>query len=289
MEDSDILRLIAHIKSEFAKFGKEMSRIRNNDLEDWDLFVNPYQQLKSSVEQLHNDLVALQLDPTAEKIDNPTDSASYKRFETDWKDLMARYNRGIGLAMSLKIMTPILAESFVNFVIFILCRPDIKKNPRLFDSVVRANIDVRIQSLHINCIGFKQPVEWSSPPCKAYNSVVNQRNDVLHGNISPEKLKIGEIFFKGKIPVFKEYQTLWQHSIGVSLDASGFFSVQDELRVVNEFIEYVLGCMKSAYMENVKFMSERRDLGLNKENGRIGVLLPDSVADFAVSLEPKEG
>lgn len=287
VEKNDIIKLIAHIKGDFANFGREMSQMRNNDLEDWDLFVNPYQQLRSSVEQLHNDLAALQLDPSKEKIDNPTDSASLKRFETDWKDLMARYNRGVGLAMSLKIMTPILAESFVNFIIFILCRPDIKKNTRLFDSVVRANIDVRIQSLHINCIGFKQPVDWTSEPCKAYNSIVNQRNDILHGNISPEKLKIGEIYFKEKVPIFKEYQTLWQHSIGVSLDASGFFSVQEEISVVNKFIEYVMSCLESACKENVEFMSERRDLGLNKQNGRIGVLLPDSIADFGFHLVSK--
>ena len=288
VEKKDVTKLITHIKGGFAAFGKKMSQIRSNDLEDWNIFVNPYQQLKSSVEQLHSDLVALQLDPSAEKVDNPTESSSLKRFETDWKELMTRYNRGVGLAMSLKVMTPILAESFVNFVIFILCRPDIKKSSRWFNSVVRANMDVRVQSLHINCIGFKQPVDWASEPCKAYNSIVNRRNDILHGNISPEKLKIGEIYFKGKVPIFKEYQTLWQHSIGVSLDASGFFSVQEELGVVTKFMEYVMGCLENTYKENVEFMSKRRDLGLNKKNGRIGVLLPDSIADFGVNFVSKE-
>ncbi|MEJ2657250.1 MAG: hypothetical protein P8012_08625 [Desulfobacterales bacterium] len=284
IKKSDIANLVDHIKSEFSKFGKEMSQIRKNDLEDWDLFANPYQQLKSSISQLSSDLSSLKLNPSEEKIDNPTDSATLKRLETDWSNLMVRYNRGIGLAMSLSIMTPILAESFVNFIIFILCRPDIKNNKRLFESFVRSNIDVRIQSLHINCIGFDRPVDWQSEACREYNSIINKRNDMLHGNISPDKLKMGEIYFKGNIPIFKKYQTLWQHSIGASLDSSGFFAVNKELDAVNKFVEYVLSCLNKKYRESIEFMSERRDLGLNKENGRIGVLLPDSIADFGINF-----
>lgn len=284
----DLNELIIHIKSEFPKFGKEMGLVRK-DLEDWDLFVNPYQQLKSSVDQLHSDLVSLQLDPSMEKIDNPTDPASFKQFQTDWGDLMQRYNRGVGLAMALQIMAPILAESFVNFVIFILCRPDIKKNKRVFESVVKANIDVRVQSLHVNCIGFNNAVDWASPPCREYNSIVNKRNDLLHGNISTEKMKIGEVFFKGRVPIFKEYKTLWQHSIGVSLEASGFFSIQREIEIVREFIAYVTSCLEETYKENLEFMSERRDLGFNKGDARIGVLLPDSIADFGVNFAAEEG
>ena len=133
--------------------------------------------------------------------------------------LMERYNKGIGLAISLRIMLPILAESFVNLVIFILCRPDIRNNKRLFDSYFKENIDVRIQSLHIKCSGFATPIDWNSEQCKKYNSIINQRNDLLHGNIAVEKLKFSEIFFNGKVPVFKQYETMWQQSVGVSINS----------------------------------------------------------------------
>lgn len=282
-KDTD--NLINHIKQDFANFGREMSKIRTEELEAWDIFVNPYQQLRSSIDQLKADLDGLGLDPSQEKLDNPMDSATFKKFETNWNELMEKYNRGVGLAMSLNIMIPILAESFINFVIFVLCRPDIKKNQRLFSSFVKSNIDVRVQSLHINCIGFTKAVDWGSDQCKTYNSVVNKRNDLLHGNISLAKLKISEIYFNKKIPVFKEYRSLWQHSIGTSLDSSGFSSVHDELNVVKDFIKYVLSCMSDEYQENVEFMSERRDLGFNHDNGRIGVLLPDHIADFGFNIE----
>ncbi|MCK4816691.1 hypothetical protein KA005_13050 [bacterium] len=289
VSDTDKDDLINHIKKDFVSFGKEMSKIRADKLEDWDVFVNPYQQLRSSVNQLKNDLDGLGLEPSQEKLDNPTDSATFKKFETNWNDLMVKYNRGIGLAMSLNIMIPVLAESFVNFVIFVLCRPDIKKNQRLFSSFVRSNIDVRVQSLHINCIGFDKPVDWGSDECKAYNSIVNKRNDLLHGNITLDKLKISEVFFNKNIPVFKEYRSLWQHSIGTSLDVSGFATINAELNTINEFIQYVLSCMSSTYKENVEFMSERRDLGVNKGNSRIGVLLPDHIADFGINTGPNKG
>jgi hypothetical protein len=55
--------------------------------------------------------------------------------------------------MALRFMVPVLAESFINLLVFMLCRPDIKSNPRLYENFVRSNIDVKIQSLHITALG----------------------------------------------------------------------------------------------------------------------------------------
>lgn len=277
-------QFINHIKNDFSSYGREMSEIRREKLENWDIFVNPYKQIRNAIDQLKSDLDDLSLDPTSEKLENPSGPAEFMAFGEKWKAIMEKYNRGIGLSLGLRIMTPILAESFVNLIIFVLCRPDIKKNSRLFDSFVRSNIDIRIQSLHINCLGFATPVNWESDECKAYNNIVNSRNDLLHGNVSISRLKFSEIFFNGKVPVFKKYETLWQHSIGVGIESSGLESLDGEINIVTDFIDYIVSCVDPSLREQLMMIMDKRDLGLNKENGKIGVLLPDHVVDFGVSL-----
>ncbi|WP_157302221.1 hypothetical protein [Thauera phenylacetica] len=196
---------IAEVKNDLVNHGKEMSRIRKEVLEDWELFVNPYKNLRESILRLKEELDFLQLDPSKEALTNPASIDDFQRFNDEFSSLTKRYDRGMGLAMALRMMIPVLAESFLNLLFFILCRPDIKSNPRLYDTAVRANIDVKAQSLHINCIGFSAPVDWSSAPCATYNSVVNERNDLLHGNVVLDKLKFDEVFFNGTVPVFKQY------------------------------------------------------------------------------------
>jgi len=271
---------IEEVKRDLLRFGKEMSKLRKETLEDWDMFVNPYQNLRASVLRLKKDLDALQLDPTKEQLTDPTSTDDIENFREQFLVLISRYNQGIGLAMALRLMIPVLAESFVNFLLFVLCRPDIKSNNRLYDATVRANIDVKVQSLHINCLGFKSPVDWASEECAKYSSVVNERNDLLHGNLVIDKMKYGEIFFNGTVPVFKMYKTLWQQSVGISVETAEVGKVEGNLAAVDGFIEHVLSRLDETVREDVEALMEKRDLGRDKKTHRLGVLLPDHLVDF---------
>jgi hypothetical protein len=270
---------IDSIKKDLGNFGKKMSEFRAAVLEDWEVISNPYRQLRDSIRELHRNLDALGIAP---KVEMPPMRAGpdAQQLKQHWSDMIGKYNQGVGLSMAIRAMTPVLAESFINVLIFILCRPDIKNNDRLYQNFIRCNIDVKVQSLHINCGGFKRPVDWSSEACRKYNSVINERNDMLHGNVVVEKLKFSEIFFKGKVPVFKKYESMWQRSMGVSIDAAGIDKVAPDLKAVNEFIVYVLSCIRDDLVESLKILVNRRDIGINKKTNRLAALLPESVADF---------
>lgn len=273
-----INNFIEVIKNDFSKYGKKMSQVRKA-LEDWDIFVNPYQSLKKSVNQLKEDLDALNLDPLNEKITESGTLKSIVEIKDEWQDLLVKYNRGVGLSMSLNIMAPILAESFINLLFYILCRPDIKDNNRLFDSFIRSNIDVKIQSLHIQCLGFKKAVNWSSNECKNYNDIINRRNDLLHGNINIKELKHSEVFFNRRVPIFKKYRSIWKHSIGTALDHSRLPEIGNDLKVIESFTQYVLSCLEESVRKNIVQSMESPDLGFNKKENRLAVLFPYHIVD----------
>lgn len=248
------------------------------------MFVNPFKNLRESISSLKNELDSLTLDPEQEDLPDPKSLDEFQAYSVKFAGLVARYDRGSGLAMALRFMVPVLAESFINLIIFVLCRPDIKGNSRLYENFVRSNIDVKIQSLHINCIGFASEVDWSSSVCAQYNSIVNERNDLLHGNFAVGKLKFNEVYFNGKVPIFKEYRSMWTQSVGVSIESSGIYKVSQDISVVESFIEYVLSCLQPKIREQVKIFMAKRDLGRNKANNRLGVLFPDSLVDFGMSV-----
>ncbi len=77
---------------------------------------------------------------------------------------------------------------------------------------------------------------------------------------------------------------MWQQSIGVAIDASGLSDIDNEFRVVNDFIDYVYSCLNPNIKEQTERMADRRDLGLNKENGRLEVLLPEHLSDIGISF-----
>lgn len=147
--------LVTQLKSEFPKHGTAMADVRKS-LELWTEFVNPYQRIRQSIDLLMQELAALDLRPDEEKLDTFLDGGDLNEWRRDWESRAARYTKGLGLCFGIRSMLPIMAEAFVNLFLYTLMRPEIKKDPRLRDNIIRQPIDVRIKSLSINCLGFKQ-------------------------------------------------------------------------------------------------------------------------------------
>ena len=281
-------KFIQRLKADFGNYGKGMSELRKF-LEPWVEFVNPYQRLRHSITQLLEQLNALGLDPANEQIADPFADMSPVEAKGRWQDIARRYSQGVGLCFGIRSMLPVMAEAFVNMLLYVLMRPEIRNDARLRDNAFRQPIDVRVKSLSINCIGFARQVDYSTPACARYHSLVNERNDLLHGNVVIDKLKFNEVYFWGKVPVFKEYRSMWQRSIGVSIQAAGLEGVSDELATVDQFTEYLLTCLEDEVRPLVERVLNRRDLGFNTKTGRVGVLFPGWLVDMKPAFRSAEG
>ena len=263
------------IKGDFKNYGKQLSEVRSS-LEKWVEFVNPFQRIKASIDALIGELEALGLsDEEGPEID-VLDPATREK----WNEAGTKYSRGFGLCFGIRAMLPILAEAFVNLLLFVLCRPELKADKRLYEHMLRQPIDVRIKSLHLHCTGFSKAVDYSNVVCGKYHSVVNERNDLLHGNVDIEKLAFGEVYFNGTVPVFPEYKSMWEKSLGVGLKAAGLSKIKEEHKSVAEVIDFILGCIEPETRGSILHLLTTRNLGFREQTGRIGILFPDHLVDL---------
>ena len=277
--EEDGISLIEQIKSDFKAYGPAMKSARDG-LERWTEFVNPYQRLRGAVARLVSLLDELKLDPEKDKLDRPGESEDPQPVMDRWNDLARRYSQGFGLCFGIRSMLPVMAEAFVNLLLYVLMRPELRQDARLSENVFRQHIDIRIKSLAINCLGFTQAPDYSNEACKAYHRLVNERNDLLHGNIAIDKLKFNEVYFRGRVPVFKEYKSMWERSLQRQADAVGLTAVRSELATVDALVTYLLSCLDEGLREKVAFITGRHNLGLNEETGFVGVLFADWLVDF---------
>jgi hypothetical protein len=280
LSESDREQFIHQLKEDFSTVGAAMGQVRKS-LEHWIEFVNPYQRIRRSVTKLMDDIAALDLDTERDSVPDLWEFQDGQDVKKRWDEQMDKYNRAIGLCFGVRSMLPVMAEAFVNLLLYVLMKPDIKKDERLRENVIRQPIDIRIRGLGHNCSGFRQHIDYSSAPCKRYHTLVNERNDLLHGNIVIEKLRFNELYFNGKVPVFTRYSSMWERSFGVAHRSVGLDSVKAELTIVNDVIEYLLSCLEVTIQDRVRFMSEKFDLGICLDDGRLGVLFADRLVDFA--------
>lgn len=276
--------LVEQLKADFQGHGTKMGEVREN-LEQWTEFVNPYQRIRRAVERLLAELDQLNIRPDADRFDPFGSDAPGADVAKQWGELSERYSKGFGLCFGSRSMLPVMAEAFVNLMLYVLMRPEMRRDRRLFENAFRQPIDVRIRSLSISCEGFKQQPDFASEPCRRYHTLVNERNDLLHGNVVIDKLKFNEVYFWGTVPVFKEYRSVWERSLQVEVDTVGLQAARAELATVNGLTEYLLSCLDDKLREAVELMVNRHELGRNEQSGRTGVLFPEWLIDMRPGLE----
>lgn len=277
---------VKQIKGDFKNYGKKSKDVRLG-LEKWTHFLNPYHRIESVLDSHIKTLRDLDLDPVRDRHPHPASYEDIANFAKSWTPIADKYTQALGLAFGVRAMLPVLAESFVNFLIFALARPEIKGNKRLFGEVMRRPIDVRVQTLHLNCVGFTAPVDYSDQRCKDFHTLMNERNDMLHGNVDVERLSFEEIHFNGKVPVFTSYGSIWDKTIGLEVRAVRLSQIEHDRATVNNFKNYILGIIDDRVRSSIEQMLGSRQLGYDSKRKILGLLLPNHMVDSRAEGQSK--
>jgi hypothetical protein len=197
MTDQDWMGLILAIKGDYKRVGRKKSSILRS-LEHWVIFPNRYIAIADLCADLH-----------AKISDNKARLGNYKpssrrfrgdsrRFETLARERMKLYQNCLQLA----VLTPILAEAFINLLILAFCKPELRANRVELDLFIRERIHKRLRELNTKCLGFTRPVDEHLGTYGRFLKVMNKRNDTIHGNHDPEREYVERVYFEGTRPLF---------------------------------------------------------------------------------------
>jgi hypothetical protein len=201
LSDEQWRDLIINIKADFARVGKDKSTVLKS-LERWAVFQNKFVEIASACADKH----ALIAEFLANKPRYFSQEPSSKRDAASWaKEMSARNKLRSDMAqacLELSLLTPVMAEAFINMTILMLCRPEVRQNKRQFDAFIRSNIDAKIFDLPYKCLGFVSSIDPKSTIFVDFKRIMDKRNHEIHGNIDPEREKLEVVYFDKKRPLF---------------------------------------------------------------------------------------
>jgi len=278
----DWLALVKAIKADFKSYGNRLKKVRS-DFEEWQLFYNPYKRLESVVEQYVERLTKLDIDHLelpAQPQARPLIYSSAENGPASDIDAFVermsvcgqKYAEALGLCMSLRLITPIFGESFVNLLIFILARAEFKADKRLYDDYRRKEIDIRLKLLSVNCVGFTKPVDGKKPEIREFLRLMNERNDLLHGNTDPALLAFQTVYFDHMIPLFPTQVDFAGSILRNSLNGIEPATVLSGVNTVKNLASYISSLLEDKVRKQVELIMSTRDLGWRSSTRRIGVL-----------------
>ena len=94
--------------------------------------MNPFFIIQSTIHQNVLKLEELKLDLSEDKISNIFELED----QCSWIEITNKYYSAIGIIHGLRSMLTVMAESFINCLIFVLCKPEIKSSSRLFEAII---------------------------------------------------------------------------------------------------------------------------------------------------------
>jgi hypothetical protein len=278
-EKEDWKTLIDCIKKSYSKYGKKMGEIQKG-FEKYTLFINPFARLKGTLREHIFALKNLDLEepPLTDFKHVSEEAGNYSENLNSW---IYNVESAASLGTSIRMLCPVVVESFINLLLLVLAKEDFKADKRLYDNLIRQQIDIRVKTLHINCVGFERSIKGNEEPFKSFQSLMNHRNDFLHGNINPTKLMFEDVFFDlNNIPLFKKDDSIIKKTMKNYLQNVESKKAFEDYKTVQTFINFVLEHLKPRERKMIKLLMETRMPGYNNKTKRIGVLFPNALAEI---------
>jgi hypothetical protein len=199
MKDADWKALILAIQGDFGRVGKEKSQILKG-LEKFLVFQNKYVALANVCADLHATIS--EAPALARKL--PRIGKTGTRYKAAMGAVAERATNLYSDCLKLRLMTPVMAEAYLNMVIIIFCKPAIRDDQAAYNAFVRDHIPQRLEKLHTNCVGFSRAVDPAAGNYKGFLRVMNKRNFQIHANVDPVRETVETVYFEGKRPLFAE-------------------------------------------------------------------------------------
>ena len=184
------------LKKDFGRYGKEKHAVQSK-LERWHVFQNKFAILADTCAELHAEI--------SDGLDVPFNPVPFAPRREDWEAthdaLRARADRIYAKCTQLSLITPVLAEAYLNLMFLVLRKPELRSDDTLAAEFRDRPIHQKLMSMHEVCQGLAAPLDAATGPYKRFMQIRAERNDLLHGNMDPVKNYVEEVSFDGKTPL----------------------------------------------------------------------------------------
>lgn len=277
--------LVLRIKTDYGRVGKE-KRATLASLEKWVIFPNKFVEVANVCADLHAEITTsirrfspYRLPPLSSVQDDNHLREARKR-------ITRHFFRVCRTCLELRLLTPVLAEVFINMMILMLCKKEIRNNDRQFEAFIRSQIDAKIFDLPYKCEGFKSEIDRNSSAYKNFKRVMDRRNHTIHGNVDPEGERVEVVYFEGKRPLFAEpgdHISKYFEALARQYEPE---KVVKDYEDTSEFLFSIVGSLEPGVAKQVWEIIEDDYPGYDLNRKIMGVLLPAYVATAHVQGVP---
>lgn len=269
------------IREGLRRHAKQVQAARQQ-VERYKTFLNPLSHLKDAIQRLL--AKAEDLDESLVKSrPHPETIEDIKWLVEHHEKNSIRASELSGCCLSIRMMSPVFAEMFVNLLIFNLY-PNVPGREQKMAEFRRASILTRISQLAQVCDGFASKPDDQASEMREFKGLMDRRNDLLHGNIKPEDKIEGDFQVHDGVATPCKFKPIYERALRPTLNAFPIEEARRDSRVAWSFIQYLLSCLDDRRRAELEPMLESMDLHYNAKTKKVCVLYGN---EFHESVDPE--
>jgi hypothetical protein len=273
LADRDWFSFFKAIKTDFGRVGKDKSAVQHS-LEKWIIFPNKYIAMTEVCADLHSKVVEDKKLLIPDAFEFPWKDEIDQQQAHHFQEMARRISDLYQNSLKLALITPVMAEAFLNMVILILCRKEIRDNERQLDAFLRSQIDAKIFDLPYKCRGFVNKIDANAETYKNFKRVMDKRNHAIHGNVEPERERIEVVYFEGKRPLFEEPGDHVAKKLEAPFRQYSPEQILKEYEDTHAFLQYLGECLEPSLRAEFWQLMEDPYPSYNVSQKMVGALLP---------------
>ena len=273
--DESCQKFIEHLRADFGRIGQQKGRFAST-LEKWNIFPNQYLAIANRCAELF-ETITKALPVIENQILNDdllSQNLSLEKRRKAHGKLMSAITSA---PTELAVLTPVMFESFVGLIVAGFIKSELKRDKARFTEFVRLPLNQKLVGLADKCKGFNRPIDQHNSRFGRYWSVVNKRNDILHGNVDPVRDAVEVVYFHGKRPLYKSGGDRIRQHWARLIEQYKPQEVVDDYIAMHDFIIEIMEHMEPAYRHSLWLVMEDTQPGWDNKRKIFGRLFSDFV------------
>jgi len=247
----------------FKKYAKEIEKVKSK-LETHTLYINHYDSYKKCVDELWLNIKDLKIDPIDLEEEVKKDS---KRATALMQAYMENNVKLHTLGKSLILNAAFMIESYLNFLIRITAKSELRAYPEVMKKYLGNNFVEKLKSLKFYTVLLSKDVDLNNKAIIDAQKVMNYRNKYVHFDLSSELNKIGVVHFDQYFPVFPAYkESPIIENVKLSFQIPSFDIMKFSYQACHQFIKYIDSLLiENEWSDGVRLLMSQNPIGFNEQ------------------------
>ena len=275
MTDKNWRDLILSIKADYGRVGRQKAAVLKT-LEQWLIFPNKFVTIADTCADLQAAIISNAGQFRRFKTFSQTTNISDE--EVALNEMLECSQEVYRSSLQLSLLTPVLAEAFINMTILVLCKKEIRNNKRHLESFIRSHIDTKVFDLPHKCDGFVRFIDPDAEIFRNFKRVMDKRNNSIHGNCDPEREQLEVVYFEGTRPLFKNSGD----HIGKFLESRERQYppevVLKDYEDIHKFLYEIIACLQPSLAKDFMRVMEDGYPGYDVRHQKMGSILPGRIS-----------